>query len=296
MSSKVALCISPLLHGNLQLADRAEVGLAGFIVCDLWFMLQQTRCSAMGLPKGSCGMAPQTVYNLQGCALIGIVMTLTLQEQWSPWHRGQCRLSELAIEEWFSLLRRQSSNSQLSTRAFWQAGTRQSFKHGSLLNREKAEKRKDEKPLTEQELLGHLYHKCFNHLQYIYYLLSFDHGGVWWSYFDSVDSASSFCSESKSPWTCNWWSRIAFCSTYRVTCNFVAFIWRTGFCMQVSAMLWQSFWCSAEAGFFCFWHQAGKVGGKIPEDVQREWPPFDWWRWGGRRWDGQLLGPRARNQ
>ena len=83
---------------------------------DLWFLLAQDRCTEMCLPKGSCSMAPQTIYNLQGCALVSVVMTITLQEEWAPWRNGQCRLWELPIEERFSLLRRQSSNAQLSCR------------------------------------------------------------------------------------------------------------------------------------------------------------------------------------
>lgn len=150
------MCISPLLHGNLPLADRAEIGLAGFIACDLWFMLAQDRCAQMGLPKGSCSMAPQTIYNLQGCALVAVVMTITMQEAWAPWRNGQCRLSELPIEEWFSLLRRQSSNAQLSCRSFWQAGTRQALKHGTFLNKEKADKRHTEPALSEAALLGRM--------------------------------------------------------------------------------------------------------------------------------------------
>ena len=62
----------------------------------------------MGLPKGSCGMAPQTRLNLQSCCLAILVITVTKEKLWNPWNHGFGRLSEMPVEHWFSSLRRQS--------------------------------------------------------------------------------------------------------------------------------------------------------------------------------------------
>jgi hypothetical protein len=51
------------------------------------------------------------------------------------------------------MLRRQSQNSQLTARGFFQAAARVSLKHDALLNREKPTVCVGEKPLTSEELL-----------------------------------------------------------------------------------------------------------------------------------------------
>ena len=98
-------------------------------------------------------MAAQTCSNLQAACLSGILVCLTKDVHFNPWHFGQVRLSELPIEEHFSYCRRQSSNSQLSARAFWQAAARVSLRNGKLLSQESAPKMTGEKPLTNSELL-----------------------------------------------------------------------------------------------------------------------------------------------
>lgn len=148
------MCISSLLHRNMTLQDRAEAGLAGFLSLDLFRMVAEEKCDAFCLPRGSLFMAGQTCFNIQGVALSAAVMTLCKDANWHPWKQGTCRLSELPVEEWFSLLRRQSSNAQLSARGYFAAGARTMLKHGKLLNKEKPMERKPEKPLTDAECLG----------------------------------------------------------------------------------------------------------------------------------------------
>ena len=64
-------------------------------------------------------------------------------------------MSEIAIEEHFSMLRRQSGNSQLTCRAFWQAAARVAIKVGEKLNDEQAAATRDgQAPLTKEEFLG----------------------------------------------------------------------------------------------------------------------------------------------
>ena len=99
-------------------------------------------------------MTGQTQFNLQGTALAAVSIALTKDEKWHPWKVGQSRLAELGIEEWFSFLRSQSNNSQLSCRGFWQAGARTALKHGRELNKLKATHFADEPSLTDEQLLN----------------------------------------------------------------------------------------------------------------------------------------------
>ena len=100
-------------------------------------MTAEQKTIEMKMPKGSGFMAAQTVGNLQGCCLSVVAIALTLEPSWQPWLHGHARLSELPIEQWFSFLRSQSPNAQLSARAFFQASCRMSLKHNKQLMREK---------------------------------------------------------------------------------------------------------------------------------------------------------------
>eukprot|EP00438_Fugacium_kawagutii_P028424 Skav221014 [mRNA] locus=scaffold2350:235252:241894:- [translate_table: standard] len=119
--ARVALCLAPLQHRDMPLFMRCEVGVSGFVFLDLMKMCSEQLASKIGAPTGSTFLAGQTVTNIQSCALVGVIMTCTIEPWFQPWRYGSCRLTEMAIEEHFSACRRQSSNSQLSARAFWQA-------------------------------------------------------------------------------------------------------------------------------------------------------------------------------
>ena len=134
----MALCIAPLLHTDMVLETRCETGLTGFLAVELFRMLAEQKTHEMKLPKGSGFMANQTVTNLVACALSAVVLCITKDRSFSPWRWGNARLSELPIEQWFSHLRSQSPNSQLSTRAFFQASARMSLRVNKDLNKEKA--------------------------------------------------------------------------------------------------------------------------------------------------------------
>lgn len=153
---EVAMCVSSLLHRNMTLQDRAEAGLAGFLSLDLFRMVAEEKAEELAVPRGSLFMSGQTCFNIQGVALSATVLTLCKDANWHPWKQGTCRLSELPVEEWFSLLRRQSSSSQLSARGYFAAGARTMMKHGKLLNNEKPMERKPEKSLTEDECLDRI--------------------------------------------------------------------------------------------------------------------------------------------
>ena len=71
------------------------------------------------------------------------------------WKQGYSRLSELPREQHFGKLRMQSSNAQLSSRAFFMADARTALRTSRELNGTKPAKvKKPEEPLTEEELLG----------------------------------------------------------------------------------------------------------------------------------------------
>ena len=82
-------------------------------------------------------------------------MTITKDVDFEPWRYGSARMTEISIEEHFSMLRRQSGNSQLTARAFWQAAARVAVKVGGKLNDEQAAAtRGGQAPLTKEEFLG----------------------------------------------------------------------------------------------------------------------------------------------
>lgn len=124
---QVALCGAPLLHRKLRLQQRCEIALSGFLIVDLFRLDSEERCAALKLPRGSLSMAPQTCQNLQSAALSAVVVCLAKDAQFQPFETGFGRLSELSVEQRFSMLRRQSMNSQLSCRSYWQASARHSM-------------------------------------------------------------------------------------------------------------------------------------------------------------------------
>ena len=152
-STQVALNLAPLLHRDLSLATRCELGLCGFVAMDLFRMVSEEKTKEMGMPTGSGYMAPQTCSNLQSCALAGVLITVTLDEHFNPWKFGNARLSELPIEQWFSFLRAQSPNAQLSSRAFWQAAGRVALRTGQALMKETPVPAGFDSALGEEEFL-----------------------------------------------------------------------------------------------------------------------------------------------
>jgi hypothetical protein len=55
----------------------------------------------------------------------------------NAWGNGFGRLSELTVEQHFSMLRAQSNNAQLTARAYFKAAARVALKVGKGLNKEK---------------------------------------------------------------------------------------------------------------------------------------------------------------
>ena len=147
------MTLAPCFHTALRLKDRCELALTGFICLDLFRVLADDLCSGMQLPRGSCYMAAQTVQNLQSSALGVITLCVSKEKSFNPWTFGFGRTTELSIEQTFGMLRVQSRNAQLSTRAFLQADARLAMKNSKVLNREKVRTMVEEEPLTDSEFL-----------------------------------------------------------------------------------------------------------------------------------------------
>ena len=130
-----AMALAPALHRDLTLLQRCELGLTAFLSLDIFRMISSAKCREKGLPTGPLFMAPQTVFNLQGVALSVIAMCVSKPKGWTPWKRGSARASELTVEQFFSFIRAQSSNSQHTARSYWTAATRQNLRTGARMNK-----------------------------------------------------------------------------------------------------------------------------------------------------------------
>ena len=113
-------------------------------------------------------------------------MALTKDANMSPWKYGSARWSELPIEQWFSFIRAQSSNAQVSARGYFKAASRVMLKHGQKLEKEEPVFNPGEPPLTEEELLGSRWPGVFRmvvvckHLCYT--LMGVSHFDAFWVY------------------------------------------------------------------------------------------------------------------
>ena len=146
--------LASVMNTNLSLRQRCVVGLCGFICLDVFDLVSAHSASQHNLPKGSCSMASQTTRNLQAVGLSGVILTVAKPAHLHPWARGHGRLTEIAIEQFFSSLRQQSSNSQLSCRAYWQASARQALRTKQTLTKIKLPQDADEPALDDAALLG----------------------------------------------------------------------------------------------------------------------------------------------
>lgn len=87
-------------------------------------MLADKKCQDRGLPKGSLWIAPETSRNLSQTAQGVISVCLSPSDSGCPYARGNLRMTELPVEQFFGRLRVQSSSAQLSCPAFWTASAR----------------------------------------------------------------------------------------------------------------------------------------------------------------------------
>ena len=76
-SLSVAQCWAPIVHKSMTDIERMESAIAGFVLWDLWALVSARAEARRDLNVGSLGMAFETMYNLQSCALGLIVLLLT---------------------------------------------------------------------------------------------------------------------------------------------------------------------------------------------------------------------------
>lgn len=150
---QVGMCLAPLMHKRLNLYERAEVALCGFISMDLFKLVSIDLQRHMQVPTGSTFLAPQTSTNLQACALAGLSICLGKDEKWNPWQYGEGRLTEAGIEQYFGHLRGTSQNSQLSCRMYYVAAAKHALRSSKGLNKDKPPHDFNERPLTQEEPL-----------------------------------------------------------------------------------------------------------------------------------------------
>eukprot|EP00438_Fugacium_kawagutii_P014644 Skav218861 [mRNA] locus=scaffold2417:89791:93472:+ [translate_table: standard] len=115
---------APVLHGNLSLSQRCELGLCGFLVLDLWALQGMAREKKLRLKKGSSQLAPQTRTHLQSCGLgVAALASSSVMGQWCPFLKDQV-LSESHIEHLFGQLRASSSSGSLTAKSYFSAQAR----------------------------------------------------------------------------------------------------------------------------------------------------------------------------
>ena len=152
----MALCLGPSMCKGWPLFERCENAAAGFVAVDVFRMLAKKRASEARLPTGSCFLASQTAFNVQGAALTVLAMSISKPAGCTPWVFGQSRISEISIEQHFGMLRSQSANSHLSMRSFLQASARRSLLLNDELNRKQKHIARPEPALTEAQFFVNL--------------------------------------------------------------------------------------------------------------------------------------------
>lgn len=146
---------APAIHGDLSLAQRAELGLTGFLLFDLFALVSAERERKHGVAKGTYTMAPQTRSVLQSVALSSAVISTTKEPTFNPWTRDQ-GLSECYIEKLFGQYRAQSQSGDLSAKSFWCAAAvvaRRQLTNKNLKGPLKPKEIVQEQPLGEEESL-----------------------------------------------------------------------------------------------------------------------------------------------
>ena len=101
------------------------------LVSWLWtaFVFFQKVCAALlGCRKVASRWQHKHAWTCSHAALSAAIICFTKSHDFEPWAHGFGRLTELPIEQFFSFCRRQSENSQLTARAYWQASARQCLK------------------------------------------------------------------------------------------------------------------------------------------------------------------------
>lgn len=135
----------PLTHRTMDVAQRVQNLMTGFVLLDLYWVLSACECNRRNLPPGSLFMAGATTKNLQQAALGGIAVLASKDAHGNPFFHGHLHLTEIAVEEYFSRLRVQSPSAQLSG-ARWRPSTASSCTSARTMLRHKRSSEKRTSP------------------------------------------------------------------------------------------------------------------------------------------------------
>lgn len=149
-----AMCLAAVMNPNLNLEQRLENALTGFVLLDLCELVAEQRSKDHGVSKDRFWIARQTQRNLQElCACCAIQVT-SVNGPYAPWSS-----TELKLEQYFGHLRGQFANSQFRTRDYLHASAKKSYQtllkmqHQSPTLQENLPKRV-EKPLSDETFIA----------------------------------------------------------------------------------------------------------------------------------------------
>ena len=122
--SDVCFAKGPTLHKSMSMQERCQASMEGLLCLDLFRIIADVTATRRGFPRGAQFLAPQTVQNLQLVCVSTILITVSKHEAGDPFCEGNCRMTELAIEQWFGRLRVQSQSAEHTARSYWHAACR----------------------------------------------------------------------------------------------------------------------------------------------------------------------------
>ena len=111
------------MHGSMSLSQRVENALSGFLLWDLWSLVGRQREIEQKVGRGRMQIAPVTRKNLQSIALTTSLICAGKPEAWDVFRQPH-GLNEIHIERFFGQLRGQCASSEMSARAYRNAGAR----------------------------------------------------------------------------------------------------------------------------------------------------------------------------
>ena len=113
---------SAVFHTGLTASQKLENAMTTHVMLDLAELLAREKETTHGLKRGSCFMAGETCSNLrQLCGFLCIQLTSLPEGYVYKPHDS----TEIALEHWFGLIRRQFLSAQFSVRDYWHGSMKQ---------------------------------------------------------------------------------------------------------------------------------------------------------------------------
>lgn len=133
--------------------DRCQASMEGYLLLDLFRIVADVSATRRGFPRGAQFLAPQTLQNLQLICMSTIIISISKDDIGDPFLEGHCRMSELAIEQWFGRLRVQSQSAEHTVRSYWHAACRDMIKASRRNGTGGQPKERRLQPLSDQEFM-----------------------------------------------------------------------------------------------------------------------------------------------